>query len=234
MSLILGFFHRRQRLADAIRDNDRVEAIIAASGTNQSGLAESLTMPHAPTQAMLFSANCDRANISPLAIRAVEAHGTGTQAGDYAEMEAIKTAFCRDRPPVSSKSGPSSTLFVSSVKPNIGHAESASGIASLLKAVLMLKHKTMLPHIGISTNRNPRLGNLDSHGIVIPTSAQPLQPVAGYEDIFISVNNFGAPGEQLRTASICIGAILTRSRSFRWKREHYHPGRQASGCYQRT
>jgi len=182
-------------------------------------------MPHAPTQAMLFSANCDRANISPLAIRAVEAHGTGTQAGDYAEIEAIKTAFCRDRPAVSENSA----LFVSSVKPNIGHAESASGLASVLKAVLMLKHKTMLPHIGISTNRNPRLGNLDSHGIVIPTSAQPLQPVAGYEDIFISVNNFGAPGEQL-PISFRISAIVTRSLSFRRKREHYHPGLQAPKC----
>lgn len=154
-------------------------------------------MPHAPTQAMLFLSNCDRANIPPMAIRAVEAHGTGTQAGDYSEMEAIKTAFCRDRPPVSEKSGSSSTLFVSSLKSNIGHAESASGIASVLKAVLMIKHKTILPHIGISTRRNPRLGDLDSHGIIIPTSARPLLPVTGYEEIFISVNNFGAPGEQL-------------------------------------
>jgi len=177
-------------------------------------------MPHAPTQAMLFSANCDRANISPLAIRAVEAHGTGTQAGDYAELEAIKTAFCRDRPPLSQVSGPSSALFVSSVKPNIGHAESASGLTSVLKAILMLKHKTMLAHIGISTNRNPRLGNLESHGIVIPTSAQLLEPVAGYEDIFISVNNFGAPGQQLRVSYIWIECNIDTFSLFffRWKR----------------
>lgn len=151
---------------------------------------------------MLFASNCDRANIPPQAIRAVEAHGTGTQAGDYAEMEAIKTAFCQDRPPVSEKSGSPSTLFVSSLKSNVGHAESASGVTSTLKAILMLKHKTILPHIGISTRRNPRLGDLESHGITIPTSAQPLLPVTGYEDIFISVNNFGAPGEQLRISYI--------------------------------
>ncbi|KAF8155546.1 hypothetical protein B0H34DRAFT_499631 [Crassisporium funariophilum] len=183
-----------KRLEDALRDNDKIDAIIVASGTNQSGPADSLTMPHAPTQSLLFGSNCDRANISPLAIRAVEAHGTGTQAGDYAEMEAIKSAFCRVRPEITPDSGNASALFVSSLKPNIGHSESASGIASVIKAVLMLRHKIVLPHIGVTTRLNPRLGDLAAQGIVIPTTPQPLQPVSGYDDIYISVNNFGAPG----------------------------------------
>lgn len=139
---------------------------------------------------MLFESNCIRAGIPPIAIRAVEAHGTGTQAGDYAEMEAIKSAYCSARP----AGDTASALFVSSLKPNIGHAESTSGIASVIKAVLMMKHRTIPPHIGITTKVNPRLGDLITHGIVIPTEQQPLRPAPGYANVFISVNNFGAPG----------------------------------------
>ncbi|KZV90645.1 putative non-reducing polyketide synthase, partial [Exidia glandulosa HHB12029] len=186
-----------KRLDDALRDNDNIHAVILASGVNQSGPAESLTKPHAPSQAALFAANCARAGISPLAVRAVEAHGTGTQAGDYAEIEAIKTAFTSGRPPVTGgEEGPAkdTQLFVSALKPNVGHSESTSGIASIIKATLMMQHKEVAPHIGITTRRNLRLGDIEAHGIVIPTRSQPLTPVAGYDKIIISVNNFGAPG----------------------------------------
>lgn len=188
-----------QRLEDALRDNDKIDAVILASGINQSGPAESLTKPHAPSQAALFVANCERAGISPLAVRAVEAHGTGTQAGDHAEMDAIKAAFTSGRPPVvAGEEGPAkgTQLFVSALKPNVGHSESTSGIASVIKATLMMRHKEVVPHIGITTRRNPRLGDIEAHGIVIPTRSQPLTPVMGQDKIVISVNNFGAPGER--------------------------------------
>ncbi|KAJ7320841.1 thiolase-like protein, partial [Mycena albidolilacea] len=186
-----------KRLDDAIQQNDKIDAVIIASATNQSGPSESLTMPHAPTQAALFRSTCEKAGISPLAVRAVETHGTGTQAGDYAEMEAVKLAYTAGRPAVfDGDEGPTKAtqLFVSAIKPNVGHSESSAGLASVVKAVLMMRHKAVPPHIGITTVRNPRLGDLEAAGIVIPNRLQPLTPVAGQEKIIISVNSFGAQG----------------------------------------
>ncbi|KAF9064546.1 thiolase-like protein [Rhodocollybia butyracea] len=178
-----------KRFEDALRDKDKIDAVIVASGVNQSGLSESLTTPHPAIQADLFVENCKRANISPLSVCAVEAHGTGTQAGDFAEMEAIKMAYCDGREYL-----PETKLFVASVKPNVGHSESAAGLTSLIKAVLMTKHRKVSPHIGIITRRNPRLGNLEQAGIVIPTTPQELRPINGEGHIFIAVHSFGAPG----------------------------------------
>ncbi|KAJ3899507.1 thiolase-like protein [Lentinula edodes] len=178
-----------KRFEDALRDNDKIDAVIVASGINQSGPSESLTMPHSATQAMLFTSNCERAGISPLAVRVVEAHGTGTFVGDYAEMEAIKATYCQGR-----KSQSDSQLFVGSLKPNVGHSESAAGMASLIKSVLMMKYRQVVPHIGITTRLSPRLGDLEISGIMIPTSLLPLKPVAGEKHIFTAVHNFGAHG----------------------------------------
>lgn len=137
----------------------------------------------------MFSANCQRAGISPLAVRVIEAHGTGTSAGDCAEIEAIKTAYCQGRTSLSD-----SCLLVSSLKPNVGHSESAAGITSLIKAVLMVKHRQIPPHLGITTRRNPRLGDLEAAGIIIPSVCQSLEPVSGQEHIFTAVHSFGAQG----------------------------------------
>jgi naphtho-gamma-pyrone polyketide synthase len=80
----------------------------------------------------------------------VEMHGTGTQAGDPCEMDAVLSVFA---PPGSTRAGP---LHLGSAKANIGHAESASGVASLIKVLLMMKHEQIPPHVGIKTriNRN--------------------------------------------------------------------------------
>ncbi|KAJ3717551.1 putative non-reducing polyketide synthase, partial [Lentinula raphanica] len=178
-----------KRLEDALRDKDKIDAVIIASGVNQSGPSESLTTPHSETQAALFISNCKRAGISPLAIRVVEAHGTGTRAGDYAEMEAIKTAYCTNR-----KVGQYSELFVGSLKANVGHSESAAGMASLIKGALMAKHRQIPAHIGITTQTNSRLGDLEACGIRIPSTQQPLKPVTGEKNIYTAIHNFGAHG----------------------------------------
>ncbi|KAF8989022.1 hypothetical protein BDQ17DRAFT_1373658 [Cyathus striatus] len=73
----------------------------------------------------------------------------------------------------------STTLYVSSLKPNVGHSESSSGVIGVIKATIMIKHKMVVPHIGITTRLNPRLGDLGSQGIVIPTSLHSLLPAPG-------------------------------------------------------
>jgi acyl transferase domain-containing protein len=177
-----------------LRDNDKIEGVILSSGVNHSGRAESLTKPHIPTQASLFAQNCEFAGISPLSVRVVEMHAAGTQAGDYAEIEAVKLAYTAGRPAI--KDGQTNTeLLVSSIKPNVGHSEASAGIASVIKAALALRYRMVAPHIGIKTVLNPRLGDLAASGIVVPKSLTPLTPVSGEKKIIISVNSFGAQSE---------------------------------------
>ncbi|KAJ7447954.1 hypothetical protein B0H11DRAFT_352003 [Mycena galericulata] len=200
-----------KRLEDALRDNDKIEGVILSSGVNHSGRAESLTTPHIPSQASLFAQNCALAGISPLSVRAVEMHAPGTQAGDYAEIEAVKLAYTAGRPSV--KDGKTNTeLFVSSIKPNVGHSESTAGIASLIKAILMLKYRQATPHIGIKTALNPRLGDLSASGIVVPMSLTSLTAVPGEKKIIISVNSFGAQGSN---ANVLVSEHLPESEQSR-------------------
>ncbi|KAJ7449419.1 thiolase-like protein, partial [Mycena galericulata] len=196
-----------KRLEDALRDNDKIEGIILSSGVNHSGRAESLTTPHIPSLATLFAQNCTFAGISPLSVRAVEMHAPGTQAGDYAEIEAAKLAYTDGRPSV--KDGQTNTeLFVSSIKPNVGHSESTAGIASLIKAILMLKYRQATPHSGIKTALNPRLGDLPASGIVIPKILTSLAAAPGEKSIIISVNSFGAQGSN---ANVLVSEHLLES-----------------------
>ncbi|KAJ6498259.1 hypothetical protein DFH09DRAFT_1446759 [Mycena vulgaris] len=200
-----------KRLEDALKDNDKIEGIILSSGVNHSGRAESLTAPHIPSQASLFAQNCTFAGISPLSVRAVEMHAPGTQAGDYAEIEAVKLAYTAGRPSV--KDGQTNTeLLVSSIKPNVGHSEGTAGIASLIKAILMLRYRQVTPHIGIKTTLNPRLGDLSASGIVVPKSLASLTAAPGEKKIIISVNNFGAQGSN---ANVLVSEHLPESEQSR-------------------
>jgi acyl transferase domain-containing protein len=119
-------------------------------------------------------------------------HAAGTQAGDYAEMEAIKLAYTAGRPAVKDGQTSHTELLVSSVKPNVGHSEASAGIVSLMKAALALRYRQVTPHIGIKTALNPRLGDLSASGIVVPKSLTSLTAVAGEKNIIIAVNSFGA------------------------------------------
>ncbi|KAJ7637868.1 hypothetical protein DFH06DRAFT_1478472 [Mycena polygramma] len=182
-----------KRLEDALRDNDKIEAVILSSGVNHSGRADSLTTPHIPSQVNLFAQNCALAGISPHSVRAVEMHAPGTQAGDYAELEAVKLAYTAGRPLVNDCQN-NNELLVSSIKPNVGHSEGTAGIASLIKAILMLRYRQATPHIGMKTVLNPRLGNLSASGIVVPKTLTSLTAIPGEKKIIISVNSFGAQG----------------------------------------
>src|SRR6185436_19098430 len=101
------------------------------------------------------------ANLTPLDVSYVETHGTGTRLGDPIEIEALRTVLGAGRPA-------DSPLVVSSVKTNIGHLESAAGIAGLIKAVLMIQHGQIPPHLHLNTI-NPLL-KLDASPMEIPTT----------------------------------------------------------------
>ena len=108
-------------LADAVADGDRIQGVIAASGSNCDGRTAGLSLPSARAQEDLLRRVYERAGIAADEVVYVEAHGTGTQAGDPAECTALGRALG-----VARTVGP---LPIGSVKSNVGHLEPASGMA---------------------------------------------------------------------------------------------------------
>ena len=125
-----------KRLSDAVRDGDRVCAVIPSSAVNQDGASSGLTVPNGGAQQRLIGATLARAGLVGGDVDYLEAHGTGTPLGDPIEVQAAAAAYGGsrdgDRP-----------LLMGSVKSNIGHLESASGAAGLIKVVLSLQHELL-------------------------------------------------------------------------------------------
>lgn len=122
-----------KRLTDAQRDGDTVLAVIRASAVNQDGRTSGITAPNARSQQAVIRAALQQARWSPDRIDYIEAHGTATPLGDPIEMESLSRIFRR-------ASESDSPCYVTSVKANIGHTETVSGVAGLIKVVLMLRH----------------------------------------------------------------------------------------------
>lgn len=138
-----------KRLDDAVRDGDRIHAVILGSGVNQDGHTNGITVPNPDAQVDLIRRVCDEAGITPGALQYMEAHGTSTPVGDPIEANALARALAIGR-------APGARAYVGSVKTNIGHTESAAGIAGLIKTVLSIKHRTIPPHINLE-NLNPAI-----------------------------------------------------------------------------
>ena len=138
-----------KRYEDAIADNDPIFGAIIGAHTNHCGQAESITRPHEGDQASVFNRILRYSNQNPLDVSYVEMHGTGTQAGDATEMNSVLSCFVPEKQRM-----PHYPLHLGSVKANIGHAESASGVSSLIKVLLMMKNNQIPPHCGIKTKIN--------------------------------------------------------------------------------
>ncbi|MFF0506549.1 amino acid adenylation domain-containing protein [Streptomyces fimicarius] len=138
-----------KRLDDAVRDGDRIHAVIAGSGVNQDGHTNGITVPNADAQVDLIRRVCAEAGIAPGDLQYMEAHGTSTPVGDPIEANALARALAIGR-------APGARAYVGSVKTNIGHTESAAGIAGLIKTVLSIQHRTVPPHINLE-NLNPAI-----------------------------------------------------------------------------
>lgn len=133
-----------KRLDNAVRDGDRVIAVIRGSAVNHDGRSGGLTAPSSSAQTALLREAYKRAGVTVNEIGMIEAHGTGTSLGDPIEMEALGQVF-RGRSPELAP------VAVGSIKTNLGHMEAASGIAGLLKVALSLHFKTMPAHLHLQT-----------------------------------------------------------------------------------
>ncbi|MGD2115317.1 MAG: beta-ketoacyl synthase N-terminal-like domain-containing protein, partial [Acidobacteriota bacterium] len=126
-------------LAAALRDRDSIHAVIRGSAINNDGsLKVGYSAPSLQGQAEVLARAYDRAGVDPGTVGLLEAHGTGTRLGDPIELGALRRVFGGPR-----EDG--SRCALGSVKTNIGHLDSAAGVAGLIKAVGALKHRTIPP-----------------------------------------------------------------------------------------
>ena len=129
-----------KRLSEAEADGDRIWGVIRGSAINHGGASTGLTVPHTPALIRVIEDALDQAGVSPTDVEYLEAHGTGTTVGDPIEIDAVSEVYCRgrdaDRP-----------LLTGSVKTNLGHLESAAGVAGLIKAALVVKHGVIPKHL---------------------------------------------------------------------------------------
>lgn len=134
-------------LAQALKDGDRIYGIIKGTALNSGGKTSGYTVPNPAAQAEVISHALKRAHIDPNTISYIEAHGTGTELGDPIEIRGLTKAF-----------GETKKRFckIGSVKSNIGHLESAAGLAGLIKILLQIKKKELVPNLH-SRNINKHL-----------------------------------------------------------------------------
>ena len=173
-----------KRLSDAEADGDRVWGLIRGSAVNQNGASAALPVPRGPAQERLIREALDRAGVSPSDVDYLEAHGTGTELGDSIELRAVAAVYGEGREP-------GRPLLVGSVKPNIGHAEWAAGMASLMKAVLAMKRGMIPPHLNFR-EPNP---NFDWDRMPVRVTSEATEwPVLSNRLPLSAVNSFGLSG----------------------------------------
>ncbi|KAL4984119.1 hypothetical protein BDW68DRAFT_190737 [Aspergillus falconensis] len=174
-----------KRLADAVRDGDPIRAVIRNTGINQDGKTNGILLPSPEAQQQLTSSLYRQAGLDPHNVCYVEAHGTGTQAGDVAELTSIKRVFA------SEARATERPLFLGSIKANLGHSESTSGLAGVIKTVIALEKATIPPLAALETLKPDLHTLLESTGIIIPSNPVPW-PHDGAR--LASVNSFGFGG----------------------------------------
>ncbi|MBC8127630.1 MAG: type I polyketide synthase, partial [Gloeobacteraceae cyanobacterium ES-bin-144] len=170
-----------KKLSDAIADGDPIHAVIIGSALNQDGHTNGISLPSPDAQARLVRDACANADIDPSQIGYVEAHGTGTAVGDPIEAHALAEALCvgREEP-----------LVIGSVKTNLGHLETASGVAGLVKAALILKHGRIPASLHFQ-NPNP---NIDFAALKLRVAVENETFPHAYGMRTAGVNSFGFGG----------------------------------------
>ncbi|GIJ99998.1 type I iterative polyketide synthase [Aspergillus viridinutans] len=178
-------------LQDALRDGNPIRAVIRGTATNSDGKSSGLNVPSQITQESVIRKAYAVAGIDDISDTAfVECHGTGTAVGDPIEVIAVANTF-GDR-----------GIYIGSVKPNVGHSEGASGLTSIIKAVLAIENEVIPPNINFNTP-NPKIP-FEEKNIKVPTKPTPWPQD---QCIRVSVNSFGMGGVNAH-------AVLESAKSF--------------------
>ncbi len=172
-----------KRLDDAVADGDRIDAVLLGSAMNNDGASKvGYTAPSVEGQARAVAGALAVAGVSPDTVDAIEAHGTGTPLGDPIEVAALTKVF-------GDGTGRSQPCLLGSVKSNIGHLDSAAGIASLLKAVLQLRAGELVPSLNF-TEPNPEI-DFDRTPFRVATSTTAWRQNGSPRRIGVSSFGFG-------------------------------------------
>ena len=118
-----------KRLDDAVRDGDRVLALVRGTAANQDGHTINIATPSADAQVDVYRSALQSAGLDGSTVGYVEAHGTGTPVGDPLEFNGLAKVY-----------GTDGRCVLGSVKTNLGHAQSAAGAVGMMKAILALEH----------------------------------------------------------------------------------------------
>ncbi|KAI0025053.1 hypothetical protein F4780DRAFT_768373 [Xylariomycetidae sp. FL0641] len=171
-----------KKVADAIHDGDTIRAVVRSIGSNQDGRTPTVSHPSADAQERLIRDVYRKAGLGFGQTRFFEAHGTGTALGDPLEAEAIGRVFGPHR-------SAQEPLYIGSVKGNIGHLEGSSGLAGVIKAMLVLEKGLIPPNAGFE-RMNPKI-NASLYHLQVPTETI-TWPAEGLRRV--SVNSFGFGG----------------------------------------
>ena len=169
-----------KRLPDALRDGDRILAVVRGTAANQDGRTVNIATPSFDAQVAVYRAALAAAQVAAGTIGMVEAHGTGTPVGDPIEYRSLAEVYGADDP-----------CALSSVKSNFGHAQSASGALGLMKTILALQHGAIPRNLHF-TRLPDELARIESE-LFVPQEAIPW-PTNGKQPRRAAVSSYGLSG----------------------------------------
>ena len=172
-----------KRLSDAIANRDNILAVIRGSALNQDGRSSGLTAPNGPSQQAVIRQALRNAGVAPHEMSYVETHGTGTSLGDPIEVQALGSVLREGRTA-------DNPVMLGSIKTNVGHLETAAGVAGLIKTVLALQHKEIPPHLHLK-QLSPHIAWND-FPVTVPTQRTPWISKNGKR--IAGVSSFGFSG----------------------------------------
>lgn len=179
-------------LTQAVADGDHIYAVIKGTALNHGGKTNGYSVPNPVAQGDLIRKTLERAKVDPRTLSYIEAHGTGTSLGDPIEISGLNRAF-------NDWKVPRQFCPIGSVKSNIGHLEAAAGIAGLVKVLLQMEHRTLVPSIH-SEHLNPNINFKDTPFYVqrnLSPWPKPQREIEGQPGVFprmAGISSFGAGG----------------------------------------
>jgi amino acid adenylation domain-containing protein len=169
-----------RRLALAELDADPVHGVVRGTAMTHGGKVSGYTVPNPAAQSAAITAALADAGVRPQQVSYLEAHGTGTSLGDPIEVGALRACLDVDR---------DTPLALGSIKSNIGHLEGAAGLAGVVKVLLQMRHRRLVPSLH-SVPANPEI---EWGSCRVPSSAEPWQARSG-QPLLAGVSSFGAGG----------------------------------------
>ena len=169
-----------KRLPDALRDHDRILAVVRGTAANQDGHTVNIATPSLEAQAAVYRAALASAGIDAATVGMVEAHGTGTPVGDPIEYTSLAQVYGIDGP-----------CALASVKSNFGHGQAAAGAMGLMKAVLALRHGVVPRNLHF-TRLPDDLAQIQTE-LFVPQANTPW-PTDGHHPRRAAVSSYGISG----------------------------------------